>query len=313
MRVNGFGVEECTEQALPSWMKTEYIEALPVAHTPWRRHFLSKTLRQLQGRIMTEQGLAAKENILGRLSPPIVVALFFALILAISLSHSILFLLIFQMGLVLLAYLCHFPLSSYALRVFGAVFFFSVIALFPALFSVVNKGTPLFVIYEKGALGGLPFLPDTLYITTEGARAFAYVILRSMNSIGLTAIVLWSMPFYKFMRALSKWGLPPFIIMLFDMTYRYLYLFMPLLESYILGRQSRMVGRESYKGALSWIGATIGDLARVTNQFGSLLYEALLSRGYDGEYRAPMPWAIGLGEIGAMVMTICIFAAAIGI
>lgn len=292
------------KQILPEWMCEKPIEPLPKPKTRLRLNFLEKTLHTIRKRLQQEQFIPRQKNtFIRRLSPPITVLSFFAILFSIAITHSLHFLFLMQILLIIGALFSRLRLSSYFFRCWLPVLIFSILALTPALFNIITPGTPLLYIYHASN-NVHSFLPNELYISYEGVKGFSYVMLRSMDSVGLAILLLANMPFYSFSRALSKLGVPSFIVMMLDLTYRYMYLFLPLFEDYILGRQSRMVGDASYMHSMSWIGATIADLLRVTNNFGTQLYEALCSRGYTGEYQSPMPWNIGAAEIISLGLSI---------
>ena len=148
-------------------------------------------------------------------------------------------------------------------------------------------------LYSGGAPLGTHILPSELVLTVQGVRTFSFVLFRAMDSLGIATIFLWSTPWATLTRALTKLGLSEYIVMVLDFTYRYLILFLPLVEEYLLGRKSRIVGREAYTHKLSWIGMTLANFYRLTTSYGEDLHMGLQSRGFTGMYQRPMRWLIG--------------------
>jgi cobalt/nickel transport system permease protein len=85
-------------------------------------------------------------------------------------------------------------------------------------------------------------------------------------------------------KALASLGLPAVLVAVLDMTYRYLYLFLLLFFEYILGRKSRLIGQEAHADKLSWIGGTIADFLRLTQEYSRDIHQAMLCRGFTGQY-----------------------------
>ena len=102
--------------------------------------------------------------------------------------------------------------------------------------------------------------------------------------MGLATLLIKTTRWSLLTKALAKLGVPTGLVTVLDLTYRYIYLFLFLFMEYLLGRKSRLVGRESKLAPLAWIGGTISGFLRLTVEYSQELSEAMQSRGYCGEH-----------------------------
>ena len=82
-------------------------------------------------------------------------------------------------------------------------------------------------------------------------------MLRSAASLGLVVLLVKSTRWALLTKAMGRLGVPNIFIMVLDLTYRYLFLFLLLFTDYLWGRKSRLVGVESNGEQLAWIGSAL--------------------------------------------------------
>ena len=129
-----------------------------------------------------------------------------------------------------------------------------------------------------------------LEATALGLTFFATVLLKSWTSVTAAVLLTATTPQVELLRALRAFRVPPIIITIVSMTYRYLFVLTDEAQRMLRARQSRSasVGARS-GGSVAWRARVTGNMA------GSLfirsldrserIYQAMLARGYDGTVR----------------------------
>lgn len=297
--------EQTGYKALPKWVVSDTGPSVLPQTKRGRTDYLEKTFRSVRHKMMLEQAVGKGRNtLLTKINGPEKCICFFLLILAVGLSHSLFFLGLLQISLVAMALYSGISFFTYMFRVGLPVLFFSGIALFPSIFNIVTPGDMVATIYTGYWPQWAGGHPVHIAVTVQGLKGMSFVLLRSMDSLGLATILLRTTSWTTITGSLSNLKVPNFIIMILDITYRTIYLYLPVLEDYLLGRKSRMTGKELYKDSIRWIGASVADLLRITGAYGEDLFEALRSRGFVGEYTSQISWRWGRTEVLMGILSI---------
>lgn len=274
---------------LPKYLSDAKQQELPPARMKWwqRQDYLGKTLSDIHKVIvedMYQANTTAQPRFFQRIDPRVKLFSIAALLVMSALSRELFSLAIFQGVLLFAALLSGIRLTAYIRRVWLPALGFSGVAMLPAIFSWITPGEVYFVVYSNLSLqvGGF-MLPQELAITYQGLTVAAFVLLRTVISLGLVLLLMATTRWSMVTKALGKLGMPEVLIMVFDMTYRYLFLFLLLLGDYVLGRKSRLVGTEQYRSQLSWVGASLGGFLRLIVQYSKEISSAMIARGYTGE------------------------------
>ncbi len=297
---------------LPSWLSTGEPSPLPVAKRRWRRaDYLTKTLADIQ-RIMAEDmlqtGVAARPGLLQPLEPRVKVAGTVLLLLAVALTVGIPALAAVHALLILVALASGIGLRAYLIRVWLPALIFAGLVVLPAIFSWVTPGDPLLFVY-RGAewrVGPLT-LPADLAVTRQGFTAAAMVLLRSAASLGLVMLLVKTTRWPALTKAFQSLGVPAIFVMVLELTYRYLFLFLLLLADFLLGRRSRLIGGESARARLEWIGGTLAGFLRLAGEYSREIAAAMTARGFGGAGQTAPAVRPGPGEAAylAAVIAIC--------
>lgn len=168
-------------------------------------------------------------------------------------------------------------------------------------------------------------LPLGLTISEPGLVRFISVALKSWISVQMAVLLASTTPFPDILLAMRALRLPRLLVAIIGLMWRYLFVMVDEAMRLMRARQSRSgVSALSFAGASSARpGGTLLWRARVTGSMaGSLfirslersdrIYNAMLSRGYDGEMRSlPQPrisppalavLLIGLGLLGGLLL-----------
>ena len=130
-------------------------------------------------------------------------------------------------------------------------------------------------------------LPLGLVITRTGATTALFLLLRVSTSVSLAALLTFTTPWNDVLKALSILRVPDAVILIFGMTYRYIYLLLNTANDMFLSRKSRVVGRLNSAEQRRMIGASAGVLLGKSLHLSSEVYMAMQSRGFRGHARTP--------------------------
>jgi cobalt/nickel transport system permease protein len=279
---------------LPKYLTISAQQELPKARKTWwqRQDYLEKMLVDVHQVIVEnlyQTDVRVRSSFLQSLEPRVKVLSALFLLVMSALTRDLFSLAVLQGVLLLVAWLSGLRLKSYLGRVWLPALGFSGVAVLPAIFSWITPGDAWFFIYHDLSLQvGNFILPRELAITQQGVTVAAFVLLRAVTSLGLVVLLMATTRWSMVTKALGKLGMPAILVMVLDMTYRYLFLFLLLLGDYILGRKSRVVGSERYRSALSWVGAALAGFLWLIVEYSKEVSAAMIARGYTGEIHSEL-------------------------
>jgi cobalt/nickel transport system permease protein len=169
----------------------------------------------------------------------------------------------------------------------SALAFPFVLAALPVIFTM--KGDPL----AKFMLGHWP-----LTISVQGVARFISITLKSWISIQTAIVLASSTPFPELLMAMRAIRIPRLLVAIFGLMWRYLFVLVDealrlmrarLARSGDSGREGLKTGRSIYwRGQVT--GGMAGSLFLRAIERSDRIYNAMISRCYDGEVRAlPLP------------------------
>ncbi len=151
---------------------------------------------------------------------------------------------------------------------------------------VTVKGVPLF------------FLPFGLSITEEGLVRFTSIVMKSWISVQMAIVLASTTPFPDILLALRSIRLPRLLVAIIGLMWRYLFVLADEALRLIRARQARsgesLDPAHASGGSIAWrakvTGGMAGSLFLRSLERSDRIYNAMLSRGYDGEIRSlPRP------------------------
>lgn len=254
-----------------------------------RRNVFKRTLRgiseTLERSIFAEE-ISSRPGLLQSLDPRMKLIAILALLIGVSLSHSLIIIAVVYLLAILLAVLSAIPADFFIKRVWLVLPFFTGLVVLPALF--ITPGPPLIRI------------PLGLTITRTGLITVLFLLLRVSTSVSLALLLILTTPWNAVLSALSVMRIPDVFILILGMTYRYIYLLLHIANDMFLSRQSRVVGRMSGAEERRVIAATTASLLSKSLNMSSQVYLAMQSRGFRGTVvmmkpfkMQPRDWALG--------------------
>lgn len=268
-----------------------------------RRGVIERTLagisEALENTLFTED-IARRPGLLQALDARVKVLAIIALLLAVSISHSLAVIAALYLFAFFLAWRSQVPLGLFVKRVWLFLPFFTGIVVLPVLF--ITPGPPLFTV-----------LPG-LSVTRTGLQAALFLILRVGTSVSYAILLILTTPWATLLKALSVLRVPDAVIVVLGMTHRYIFLLLHTANEMFLARQSRIVGRMQPAAQRHWIAATMGVLLGKSFHLSNEVYLAMLSRGLRSTPRTLEPFRLRQRDWawGSALLALALIAIVIG-
>ncbi|MDQ2839483.1 MAG: cobalt transporter CbiM [Acidobacteriota bacterium] len=240
-----------------------------------RKSYLEKTIDSLL-RISEEsffaEGIAQSRGFLQRIDPRVKLVGLGALILSAISVHRLWVSVTLFLASVLLAFFSRIPLRAFATRVWLAVLAFTGMIALPALFLV-----PGVEVYRIPVLGWT--------ISDQGLIAAAFLLLRAETAATLVMMLLLTTRWNRLLRALRIFRVPVVMVVVFQMTYRYLFVFLRTASDLFEARRARLLGPPVPDVQRTSATAIAGVLLEKSFLLSSEVYLAMEARGFRGEVR----------------------------
>lgn len=127
------------------------------------------------------------------------------------------------------------------------------------------------------------FIAIPAALMPHGLPGAVLFVSRVTVSVSLVVLLGLTTRHFVLLRVLRIFKVPQIFVMVLGMSYRYIYLFMEIVENTYLGIKSRTGGLIHYKKGQSLVAWNIAQLWQRSFQLNEDVYSAMLSRGYTGE------------------------------
>jgi cobalt/nickel transport system permease protein len=245
------------------------VSSTPALKRSHRSSFIERALvdinHTLEQSLFAEQ-TARQPGLLQRLDPRLKILSTLLVLMAVSLSHSLIVIAVLYLLTLGLALLSMVPLAFFVKRVWLFIPFFTGVIALPALF--VTPG-PVLV-----------HLPLGLVITQNGCMTALFLLLRVGTSVSLAVLLVLTTPWNSILKALGVLRIPAVVILILGMTYRYIHLLLHITTDMFLSQKSRLLRRMTGSEERRMIAATSGTLLGKSLQVSSDVYLAMQSRGF---------------------------------
>jgi len=217
---------------------------------------------------------ALRRGFLQSLDPRIKTITFLLFIVGIMLTKSIAVLLWLYALCLLLAYLSKIRLGFFLKRTWIFIPLFSLFIALPALFSIFTPGQPLTT---------LRIASSELVVTRQGLAGASLFVSRVITSVSFVVLLSITTRHFALLKVLRMFKVPQVFVMTVGICYRYIYLFVEIIEHTYLAIKSRVGSRLHYKKGQHIVAWNIACLWARSYQLNEQVYQAMLSRGYSGE------------------------------
>jgi len=234
---------------------------------------LSGTFSFLRESIFSDE-YASKKGFLQARDPRIKGLIVLMLLLAVMFSRDIRFLAGIYALCLLLACVSSIGLGFFLKRTWIFIPLFSLFVAIPAIFDIFSPGEPLLTI---------KIFSLTSSITKQGLASAGFFFSRVLASVSLCVLLVLTTRHYVLLKVLRVFRVPQVFVMTLGMCYRYVYLFIEILQNTYMAIKSRVghiVSVKKGQGVVAW---NIASLWQRSYAMHNQVYEAMLSRGYDGE------------------------------
>lgn len=234
---------------------------------------LVAALRFLKESVLSDE-YALKKAFLQLLDARIKVIIFLLFITAVIFTKSIIVCTCLYLLCLVLAYFSKVNIGFFLKRTWIFIPLFSVFIAIPAIFNIFTPGEALFFINILGL---------KLIVTRQGLFGATLFVIRVVASVSFAVLLSITTKHFELLRVLKIFKIPQVFVMVLGMCYRYIFLFAEIVEKTFLAINSRVGTRIDYKKGQHIVAWNIASLWYRAYHLNEAVYNAMLSRGYNGE------------------------------
>ena len=217
---------------------------------------------------------ATKKGLLQSLDPRIKVITFLLFITGVLFAKSITISLFLYAVCLTLAYFSNIDMGFFLKRTWIFIPIFSIFIAIPALFNAFTPGEPIFIISISGI---------KMSITRQGLAVSTLFVIRVISSVSFAVLLSITTKHFALLKVLRIFKVPQVFIMTLGMCYRYIFLFLEVVENTYLAIKSRVGTHSHHKKGHHIVAWNISSLWCKSYYLNQDVYNAMLSRGYTGE------------------------------
>ncbi|HPE63418.1 MAG TPA: cobalt ECF transporter T component CbiQ [Methanothrix sp.] len=287
---------------IPDWMKEtggangDPFEAPPVAAgarksgKKARSSFVKKTIDGVFNffqEALVAETFSKRDGLLQSLDPRVKLLSILAVVFAVSVTKDLRLLALVYLLSLFFAHKSKIGVGFFIKRVWLFVPFFAGVIVIPVIFNVFLPGDPLYHIADlpPGAHLGPWALPDSIYITKQGASAAVTFTLRVATAASAVVLLFLSTPQQLLFKSLRSLRVPKVYVLTMAMAYRYIFLFMEMIRDLHIAKKSRTIKSLSLRAEQRWVGGRIGYMLIKSLDMSEKVHMAMVSRGYSGDVR----------------------------
>jgi cobalt/nickel transport system permease protein len=134
-------------------------------------------------------------------------------------------------------------------------------------------------------------------IYREGTFIFLGIMIKAWLSIVALILLSTTTRLTDLLHGLERLHLPRVMVMILSFMYRYIFVLVEEVGRLRTARDSRGYGGGSHRHRIRTVGTMTGTLFIRSYERGERIYNAMLSRGYDGRLRSVRRLALGAGDV----------------
>jgi len=166
----------------------------------------------------------------------------------------------------------HIPLRYYFVRALFFIIIFTAVIALPLLFFTPGQAVALW------SIGSV-----NIIITWEGVLLASSLILRVWLSLMAVMTLTYTTPFANLIHAMKHLHIPRIFLILFSLTYRYIFLFIEELMHLLQAKDARSFRPLGFRLRFKILGQLFGTLLVRSIDRSEQIYWAMLARGYIGD------------------------------
>jgi len=234
---------------------------------------ITSALAFLKESILSDE-IALKKGFLQSIDPRVKTVSFALFLVSVLFIRSIPLLIFLYLACLLLAHFSKIQLGFFLKRTWIFIPLFSLFIAIPALFSGFTPGEALFTFRALGI---------KLIITRPGLFGAILFVARVVTCVSFVILLGLVTRHNELLSVLRIFRIPQIFIMTLSMCYRYIYLFIEIIENTYLAIKSRVGIKIHYRKGQRIVAWNIANLWQRSRQLNEEVYNAMLSRGYTGE------------------------------
>ena len=217
---------------------------------------------------------ASKDGFLQSLDPRIKTVTLLLFVVQVLFTKNIVVLLSLYAISLLLAYFSKIRMGFFLKRTWIFIPLFSLFIALPAIFSVFTPGETLVTLKMAGL---------KLIVTRQGLAGAGLFVTRVITSVSFIVLLSITTKHFELLKVLRIFKIPQVFVMTLGMCYRYIFLFVGIIENTHLAVKSRVGTAVHPKRGQRIVASNIASLWQRSYQLNEDVYQAMLSRGYSGE------------------------------
>lgn len=232
---------------------------------------LSGILERFQELIYFEK-YSSLESPIHRINPLVKLCVVIGIIIVnMSFTHILPYFLLMGVLMGVIA-LSHVSIRYYFVRTVFFITIFAVIIAIPIIFFTPGQ---IIAVWSIGTVN--------IIITLEGILVASSFILRIWLSIMAIMTLIFTTPFANLIHAMKHVRIPQIFLLLFSLTYRYIFLFIEELIRMLRAKEARSFRPLGFRMRFKILGQVFGTLLVRSIGKSERVYRAMLARGYTGD------------------------------
>ena len=142
----------------------------------------------------------------------------------------------------------------------------------------------------------------------DGWARLAVLVLRSMLCLLILILLTNTTRFVELLRGLRKLGCPRILVANLSFLYRYIFVLSDEIMRMRQARDSRRVGSTGIAAEMKTLGSMLGTLLVRSFERADRLYQAMVSRGFSGEFPVAAPRSCSWRDL-AFIAVVALFIA----
>lgn len=217
---------------------------------------------------------ASRNGFLQSIDPRAKLVTFAIFLLTVLFTKSIVVSFFLYILCLVLTYFSKINLGFFLKRTWIFIPLFSLFIAIPALFSVFTPGD---------SIAAFNILGVNLIITRQGLAGASLFVMRVVASVSFAVLLSITTKHFELLKVLRVFRIPQVFVMVLGMCYRYIYLFMEVVENTYLAIKSRIGRKVHYKKGQHMVAWNLASLWYRSYRLNEAVYSAMLARGYTGE------------------------------
>jgi cobalt/nickel transport system permease protein len=223
---------------------------------------------------IASETIAAKPGFLQKCDPRFKVAGVAVLLISVIMTRSVSTLALLYVVTIVFALLSRIHAGFFLKRTLFFIPLFSLFIVLPALFNFVTPGKEL---------AGWTIFSRHVAITEQGVDSAVIFFMRVLASVSLSILLVLTTRQHLLLKTLRVFRVPKLFVMTIGMAYRYVFLFLDLIEKTLTAIKARVGVVASVKTGRRIATVNMAGLWLHSYRLQSQVYDAMLARGYTGE------------------------------